>query len=38
MKAPIIEAKAIMKSFKFYFCCQIDESLLNQTDNLSQSL
>ena len=38
MKARIIGVQAIMKSFKPYFGCQLDERLLGQTDNLSRTL
>ena len=37
MKARIIGVQAIMKSFKFYFGCQLGERLLGQTDNLSRT-
>ena len=37
MKARIIGVQAIMKSFKPYFGCQLDERLLGQTDNLSRT-
>ena len=33
MKAQIIGEKAILKSFKFYFGCEIGERLLSQADN-----
>lgn len=38
MKARTIGVQAIMKSFKPYFGCQLDERLLGQTDNLSRTL
>ena len=38
MKARIIGVQVIMKSFYFYFSCQIGERLLGQTDNLSRTL
>ena len=36
-KGRILGAQAKMKSFKFYFGCQLGERLLGQTDNLSQT-
>ena len=38
MKAWIIGVQATMKSFKFYFGCQLGERLFGQTDNLSWAL
>ena len=38
MKARIIGAKKIMKSFKFMFACKLGEVLLRETDILSISL
>ena len=37
MKARLIGAEAIKKSFEFYFGCQLGERLLDQTDNLSRT-